>query len=82
LGVGGRQNFDRLLDLGTNALNHYFQSESYQSAFNKKGSTLICTHTNKGRTKILNETKLTQKVLRLYFYYFLIILDVKISLSV
>jgi len=27
-----------------------FQSESYQSAFNKYGSTLICTHTNKGRT--------------------------------
>jgi len=43
--------FDRLLDLGTECFNPLFQSESYQSAFNKKGSTLICTNTNKGRTE-------------------------------
>ncbi len=42
--------FDRLLDLGTECFKSLFQSESYQSAFNKFGSTLICTHTNKCRT--------------------------------
>jgi len=45
-----RNFFDRLLDLGTECFKSLFQSESYQSAFNKFGSTLICTHTNKGRT--------------------------------
>ncbi len=47
--------FDRLLDLGTECFKSLFQSESYQSAFNKYGSTLICTHTNKGRTQIINQ---------------------------